>query len=243
MENKSRRKRIAREAAKLISHGEERELHRARWKAARRVCSGQPPTHEMPGGREVREQLAAAAERAHAERAEEPAPSAELEIDRFRLFESLLVPLEHVHESRKTHPEGDVLYHSLQVFELAREEIPYDEDFLLAALLHDVGKAIDPKDHVAAGLAALEGTVSERTAWFIEHHVEALQVLTGELGVRARRRLEASENFHELMVLAECDRKGRRRGVRTPDVVDALNYVRGLADSHGESFNHGIARK
>ena len=40
------------------------------------------------------------------------------------------------------HPEGDALYHSLQVFDLACEESPYDEDFLLAALLHDVGKAM-----------------------------------------------------------------------------------------------------
>ena len=60
----------------------------------------------------------------------------------------LLQPLEGVKQSPKHHPEGDALYHSLQVFELARDERPYDEEFLLAALLHDVGKAIDPADHV-----------------------------------------------------------------------------------------------
>ena len=41
---------------------------------------------------------------------------------------------------------------SLQVFELARERRPYDEEFLLAALLHDIGKGLDPADHVAAAL-------------------------------------------------------------------------------------------
>jgi len=41
------------------------------------------------------------------------------------------------------------------VFDLARDQLPYDEEFLLAALLHDVGKGIDPHDHVAAGLEAL----------------------------------------------------------------------------------------
>ena len=78
-------------------------------------------------------------------------------IDRFVLYRMLLEPLEGVKQSPKYHPEGDALYHSLQVFELAREERPYDEEFLLAALLHDVGKAIDPADHVAAGLAGPGG--------------------------------------------------------------------------------------
>ena len=81
--------------------------------------------------------------------------SAENRIDRFQLFEALLLPLELVSQNPRYHPEGDALYHSLQVFDLARDEIPYDEEFLLAALLHDVGKGIDPYDHVTAGLEAL----------------------------------------------------------------------------------------
>ena len=76
-------------------------------------------------------------------------------------------------EPLKYHPEGDALYHSLQVFDLARDELAYDEEFLAAALLHDVGKAIDPADHVAAGLEALDGFITERTAWLIEHHMLA----------------------------------------------------------------------
>jgi hypothetical protein len=72
-------------------------------------------------------------------------------VDPFQLYRLLLLPLENVQQSPKYHPEGDVLYHSLQVFELAREHRPYDEEFLLAALLHDVGKGLDRSDHVAAG--------------------------------------------------------------------------------------------
>ncbi len=71
--------------------------------------------------------------------------------DRFQVFQALLIPLENVRQSPKYHPEGDALFHSLQVFGLAREEMAYDEEFLLAALLHDVGKAIDPDDHVGCG--------------------------------------------------------------------------------------------
>lgn len=58
----------------------------------------------------------------------------------------------------------------------------YDEEFLLAALLHDVGKAIDPHDHVAAGLEMLGDFIHRCTAWFIEHHMEAQQALDRTLG-------------------------------------------------------------
>jgi len=154
--------------------------------------------------------------------------------DRFEVYAALLAPLEEVRENPETHPEGDVLYHSLQVFELARQHLPYDEEFLLAALLHDVGKAIDPKDHVAAGLEAIDGHVTPRTAWLVEHHTEALSLLEGTLGARARRRLAAAEDFEELMLLARCDRQGRRVGMKVPDVAEALEYLRRLAEQWDE---------
>ncbi|NIP87227.1 MAG: HD domain-containing protein [Planctomycetales bacterium] len=158
---------------------------------------------------------------------------AESKVDRFQIYEMLLLPLETVRQSPKYHPEGDVLYHSLQVFDLARDELPYDEEFLLAALLHDVGKGIDPKDHVAAGLEALQGHITERTAWLIEYHMAGGQLRDGRLGVRFRRRLEAAEDFDELMLLVQCDREGRQRGVPAPDVPEALDYLRELARTNG----------
>lgn len=158
---------------------------------------------------------------------------AENRFDRFQVFESLLLPLEQVKESREHHPEGDALYHSLQVFDLARDELPHDEEFLLAALLHDVGKAIDRRDHTAAGLEALAGFITDRTAWLIEHHMEGHQLLDGTLGARARRRLEASPDFEELKLLAECDDAGRQRGVAAPDVDEAIEYLRELARMTG----------
>ncbi len=158
---------------------------------------------------------------------------AEQKVDRFQIYQMLLLPLEQVKQSRKYHPEGDALYHSLQVFDLASHELPYDEEFLLAALLHDVGKAIDPHDHVAAGLEALEGFVTERTAWMIEHHMEAQAALDGTLGQRARRRLEESEDFEELLLLARCDRHGRVAGVAAPELDEALEYLRELSRTCG----------
>ena len=158
---------------------------------------------------------------------------AESKVDRFQIYEMLLLPLERVKESPKYHPEGDTLYHSLQVFELARSELPYDEEFLLAALLHDVGKGIDRRDHVAAGLEALEGSITPRTAWLIEHHMEGCALLDGTLGARSRRRLTASDDFDELKLLAECDRDGRVQGVEVPDTEEALEYIRELDEMCG----------
>jgi len=158
----------------------------------------------------------------------------ESRVDRFQMYEFLLLPLERVKQSPKYHPEGDALYHSLQVFDHARDKLAYDEEFLLAALLHDVGKAIEPRDHVAAGLEALEGHVTERTAWLIEHHVDAGSLLDGTLGARARRRLAESEDYDTLLLLADCDRAGRQRGVEAPELEEALEYLRELARTCGE---------
>lgn len=157
----------------------------------------------------------------------------EQRVDRFHVYRTLLIPLEAVIGKREWHPEGDALYHSLQVFELARDELPYDEEFLLAALLHDVGKAIDPYDHVASGLEALDGYITPRTAWLIEHHMEAHALHDGTIGVRARRRLEESPDYEELVLLSKCDRRGRVAGARAPDVDDALDYLKDLSRTCG----------
>src|SRR5262249_56245702 len=116
-------------------------------------------------------------------------------VDPYPIFRMLLLPLENVQQAPQHHPEGDVLYHTLQVFELARDEKPYDEEFLLAALLHDVGKGLDRSNHVEAGLLALDGLITERTRFFIEHHMHAHDYRTGKLGMKLRRELEASPDF------------------------------------------------
>jgi hypothetical protein len=160
---------------------------------------------------------------------DEAVAQAETKIDRFQVYRSLLLPLEGVKQPRKYHPEGDALYHSLQVYDLARDELPYDEEFQLAALLHDVGKAIDPGDHVSAALEALEEVCTERTLWLIEHHMQAHAIREGTIGARARRRYQQNENFEELLLLGECDRAGRVAGVEVPDVDEALDELRELA--------------
>ncbi len=159
--------------------------------------------------------------------------AAEAEVDPYPVFRMLLLPLENVQGSRTYHPEGDVLYHSLQVFELARERRPYDEEFLLAALLHDVGKGLDRSNHVEAALQALDGLITERTRFFIEHHMDAHDYRTGKLGARLRRELEASPDFEDLMLLRECDDAGRVPGAAVGTLDEALDYLRELERSNG----------
>jgi hypothetical protein len=149
-------------------------------------------------------------------------------VDPYQMFRLLLLPLEKAKQHPKYHPEGDALYHSLQVFELARDERPYDEEFLLAALLHDVGKGIDPSDHVAAALQALDGLLTDRTAWLIENHMLAQEYKAGTLGHRQRLRLEASDDFEDLMLLRDCDNRGRVSGAVVGTVDEALSYLKEL---------------
>jgi hypothetical protein len=49
--------------------------------------------------------------------------------------------------------------------------------------------------------------------------------------MRARRRLEANPDFEDLLLLAECDKKGRQCGVAVPDVEQALEQIRGVSDA------------
>ena len=245
MANETLRRQIVVEAARLVVGRQEDDYFRAVRKAARRLCAGRIPRADLPAPRELHAELQRIASR-HDEGLpsspylidpllvpdDEDDPFAERVVDRFSVYRALLMPLAQVQLSRTRHPERDALYHSLQVYVLGRDERPYDEEFQLAALLHDVGKGIDPKDHVAAALDALDGFVTERTAWLIEHHDDAHKLREQTLGSRARRRLRATDDFETLELLADCDRRGRVVGAPVPELEDALDEIRSLAESH-----------
>ena len=195
---------------------------------------------DLPSDSEVREQLIVLQRESDgdAEPADAmPEPAADAvplsladHLDRFAIYKMRLLPLESVKQNPKYHPEGDALYHSLQVFHLARDARPYDEEFLLAALLHDVGKAIDPQDHVAAGIEALRGAVTERTLWLIEHHMDLLNGREKSLPARLRRELESSEYFDDLKLLRELDDAGRVPGQQVDSIDEVLAYLKGLEE-------------
>ncbi len=150
--------------------------------------------------------------------------------DPIPIFKSLLERLEGVRQNPEYHPEGDALYHSLQAFDLAREMHPYDEEFITAALLHDVGKAIDPRDHVPAAMDVLDGLITPRTAFLIENHMRALELRDGTLPAKIKTALQASEWFDDLMDLRDVDDQARKTGVQVPTVDEALEQLRALHD-------------
>lgn len=240
MLNETLRRQIVVEAAASVVNRREENYRRAIIKAARRICAGRIPRADLPSPRELHAEL----QRIRSRHAEGLAASPVLidpllvdwdevdgpVLDRFTVYQSLLSPLANVRLNPQRHPERDALYHSLQVYVLARDELPYDEEFQLAALLHDVGKGIDPADHVAAGLEALDGFVTDRTAWLIEHHDTAHRHRERTLGRRARRRIQQAEEFETLERLADCDRRGRVIGMTVPDIEEALDEIRTLAD-------------
>lgn len=156
--------------------------------------------------------------------------------NRFDYYYSLLKPLEAVKQNPKTHPEGDALFHSLQVFELLRQANPYDEELLTAALLHDIGKAADPHgDHHAATLKALEGRVTDRTIHLLEKFPDAQAYHAGTLGHRARRAIENDDDSDALIQFAEADLNGRRPGADVPALNDAIEIIRSLAEEDDDA--------
>jgi hypothetical protein len=217
------------------------ELYVAKRKAAA-VLGHRVRPGDLPSDDEVREQLvsiwrgatgAGDGEAADDEdgATDEPVPAVAAmaeHLDRFTIYRMRLLPLEAVKQNAKYHPEGDALYHSLQVYELARQERPYDEEFLLAALLHDVGKAIDGSDHVGSGVESLRGAVTPRTLWLIEHHMDLLAVRDRPISGRLRRELEESEWFDDLKLLRELDNAGRVPGQPVGTLDEALGYIKGL---------------
>ncbi len=129
---------------------------------------------------------------------------------------ALLLALDGVSQDRRYHPEGDALYHSLQVFECAWKQTD-DGELLAAALLHDVGKAVDCRQHAEVGADLLDGLVPPRVLWLVTHHLDLLRqpALT-------RQRLHRTRQLADLERLRSWDLFGRRRGVWVPGPEDAL---------------------
>ena len=138
-------------------------------------------------------------------------------------LQQLLLPallnLEIVEQSPRYHPEGDALYHSLQVYQLAFNDTE-DPELLAAALFHDIGKAIDIPTHDKVGAQMLEGLMPARVVWLVEHHLDLLKHPS-----RTRKRLRGSTQLRDLEQLRRWDLAGRKTNIAVIDPEKAIDKV------------------
>lgn len=128
-----------------------------------------------------------------------------------------LADLDGVTQDARFHPEGDALFHSLQVFERALAD-DADPELLAAALLHDIGKAHAGPDHDLVGAEMLAGW-PDRVRWCVAHHLDLLRAPR-----KARARLHGTPGLRDLERLRRWDLAGRdpRAWVREPEEAAAI---------------------
>ena len=224
------RQRIAEEAARMVAKGS--DSTRSRFRAARRVARGWVPEEQLPSHDEIRREVT---------RGSDPAGGlAHLAGDRFDRIAELVRVLENVKQDPIKHPEGDVLEHTLQVFDRVHEERPFDEELLTAALVHEVGRPIDRANQVAAGIEALGDLVTPRTRWLLESLEAAHAHADNTLGLRARHRLEEHPDYDSLRLLESADRRGHVRSGEAPTLEEAIAILRALdGDDAAEAVGDG----
>ena len=131
----------------------------------------------------------------------------------------LLHDLDGVEQDPVWHPEGDALFHSLQVWALARRATD-DVELWAAALLHDVGKGLGG-DHEHIGADLLQGHVPERVTWLVRHHLDLLRTPG-----RTRRKHRGSRRLRDLEQLRRWDVGGRDPDAHVDPVEVAIESIR-----------------
>ncbi|MEZ6123911.1 MAG: hypothetical protein R3C49_12130 [Planctomycetaceae bacterium] len=167
MESEKLRREICFAAARLLHTHRESTFRSARQRALRALTRSFVDRDALPTDMEIRMALQQLVGTEFASDASD-VPSAftmhgveaDDEIDeasdrRFDCYLALLKPLESVVPDRELHPEGDLLYHSLQVFERWRRKLNRGTKNSSRRLCCMIGRGIDPRDAHQAGIATI----------------------------------------------------------------------------------------
>lgn len=149
------------------------------------------------------------------------------EIDYICDLYNMMLITQGVKQEPKWHPEGDVWTHCFQALGIALREAD-DTDLILAAWLHDIGKAIQREGHEKHSVKLLDGMVSPKTCWLIEQHMRIRTWLEGEMNGYKKVRDMAQHPWLPLLVhLRRIDSKARKPGksfeISVNDLTDKLN--------------------
>jgi hypothetical protein len=131
----------------------------------------------------------------------------------------LLLKLDGIRQNPRYHPEGDALFHSLQVFDCARKQTD-DPVLWAAALFHDVGKALGGPDHDQTGADLLDGLLCPRAVFLVEHHLDLMK----HPGA-TRRRFRGTRQLNDLEQLRRWDLLGRNPRAMTSSAHLALEMI------------------
>lgn len=142
----------------------------------------------------------------------------------------LLAELEKTHQSPKHHPEGNVWNHTMLVIDEAariKHKSDYPDSFMIAALLHDIGKPSTTEERdgaiIAHGHAKVGANLSidfleeltdnkrilSQVESLVKNHMRPMALSRSDARNSAYRKFAASCNAKEVLLLFEADFKGR----------------------------------
>ena len=137
------------------------------------------------------------------------------DLSRYLYVDGLFAILEFtvgIQQREDHHPEGDVYAHSLQSVAHALRETN-DTDLIVAALMHDCGKAIEKDNHEGWSARLVEPYVSYKTIWLIENHMRVRRLLDGTIKRTGKvLNLMGHPWLPDLVWLMRFDRLGREPG-------------------------------
>ena len=143
------------------------------------------------------------------------------------------------------HPEQDVYVHSIQTFLKASRETN-DIDLLIAALIHDVGKAVGSRGHADDYAEPLiKDLVSPKTLWLVVNHMRINYYLDGSMNKLSKvKELVGHPWFIELIQLSRFDKMGRVKGW-TPDldIEKAVKILNKAVDTRWKKQNPSEPRE